>query len=100
MEGKMKLTSSAFEILCQRCDPESRKPFFKHLAAYTPPFTAAGYIEVPAPKIERLLTGYTNTQVRLIAVADGAWDVKDAASSPIDFQGRGKSPGWPPADVV
>lgn len=71
----MKLTPNAFEVLYQRCDPEERKVFFRSLAEINPAFSAQGHIAVPMPKVERLLTGYTNAQVKVIGVKDGAWDV-------------------------
>lgn len=71
----MKLTSNAFEALYQRCDPDSRKDFFRALAGHSPPASAVCHIDVPVSKIERLLIGYSSTQVKMMAVADGEWEV-------------------------
>lgn len=71
----MKLTPTAFEAIYQKCDPGSRKTFFKGLRMYTPPALAVCHIEVPASRIEQMITGYSNLQVKMVAVSEGAWDV-------------------------
>lgn len=71
----MKLTPNAFEALYQRCDPESRKDFFKGLAAYIPPVAATCHVSVPVSRIEQALIGYSGIQVKLVAVERGEWEV-------------------------
>lgn len=72
----MKITSNAFEFLYQRCDPDSRRAFFKMLAEFPPPALAAVcHVSVPVLRVEQLMSGYSHTQAKMITASDGAWDV-------------------------
>ena len=70
----MKLTPAAFEAIYWSCDPEQRQKVFKTLARQDPA-GAVFTVEAPAPVPDRVITGQYFTKIKLVAVADGAWDV-------------------------
>lgn len=70
----MKLTPAAFEALYWACDPEQRQKVFRDLAKQDPA-GAVYVVEMAQPVPERVLTGEYFAKVKLVAVADGAWDV-------------------------
>ncbi|MDD3102436.1 MAG: hypothetical protein PHE59_04820 [Patescibacteria group bacterium] len=70
----MKLTPAAFETIFWACDPEQRLKVFKDLARQEP--AGAVYVaEMPQPAPDRVLTGEYFAKIKLVAVANGAWDV-------------------------
>jgi hypothetical protein len=78
---KMKLTEGAFEAIYQACDPTERRAFFGEVKAAHP--SGAGVtVNAPTHTLKMLLTGEKLSQIRLMAVADGAWDVLPEAPTP------------------
>jgi hypothetical protein len=77
----MKLTLEAFEAIYQACDPTERRAFFGEVKA-AHPSGAVVTVNAPAPTLQMLLTGEKLSQVRLMAVADGAWDAMPEAPTP------------------
>lgn len=70
----MKLTPAAFETIYRACDPEQRRKLFGTLAKQDPP-GAVYVVEAPQPVPERIVTEQYFAKIKLVAVANGAWDV-------------------------
>lgn len=77
----MKLTSGAFEAIYQACDPVERRDFFTEVRVANPS-GAVLIVEPPAPTLEVLMTGQKLARVKLMAIADGAWDVLPELNQP------------------
>jgi hypothetical protein len=78
----MKLTLEAFEAIYQACDPTERRAFFTEVKA-AHPSGAVVTVNAPAHTLKMLLTGEKLSQVKLMAIKDGAWDVMPEAPAPI-----------------
>jgi hypothetical protein len=77
----MKLTLEAFEAIYDACDPTERRAFFTEVKE-AHPSGAVVTVRAPAPTLKMLLTGEKLSHVKLVAVADGAWDVMPEVPAP------------------
>ena len=77
----MKITEGAFEAIYQACEPAARRPFFKEVQAANPSGAVVS-VNPPAPTLDSLLTGEKQNRIKLMAIADGVWDVLPEAPAP------------------